>query len=522
MSHHNLDVTTDFYNLYIDNKTDEDSLDDTEHSTAGNFTYLIQPQLDLASLLFLKSIEAEISLSKVHLDSLPLTMSRLEECEVFLDIPLDCLESNRYISKLQLSDINEVPLKLALDDHICHSPSSVISYVNTVFSHNINHYIIARYLTLATDSPVMLYDVKHSLTGSDIKLIDRYLDITLFSREVIHKTLCGLISLTDDISSTVILTNSTDHINQIMENELLSVSQCLTIASERDDSNKRRAVNLQSFYGINLKDQRVTKPIISEINDNIITWLQDLQIRVLINRTNKVSELHRHDILEIIDSNKTMINMCGKIRSILRLEQDRNTGLIMNTSILFHQDIVTLDLDVSKTRCQFSMHPKQFLYQGSKLKIILPELLSYSLGSELEKQVTIGPFDGEMPLSQLPRLTNNILSPSQRLYSKIRNLPSVLHFACDIAVTKGVDSWLRDSPFNDYQILYSHMVDESNLHTGTILSVDERDCFFKIKQANKILENVRFVVLNDNLRECIFPQRTYVRLALKIRPVTLS
>ena len=45
--------------------------------------------------------------------------------------------------------------------------------------------------------------------------------------------------------------------------------------------------------------------------------------------------------------------------------------------------------------------------------------------------------------------------------------------------------------------------------------------YIRLKQMNKILELMHFVTLNQDFKPILFPQKTYNRIALKIRPMAL-
>ena len=65
--------TSDRFTLLLNNSAVEHGLADSQQSSAHNFEALLEPPLDLANLIYLKSKEAEVRLENLHISSLPLT-----------------------------------------------------------------------------------------------------------------------------------------------------------------------------------------------------------------------------------------------------------------------------------------------------------------------------------------------------------------------------------------------------------------------------------------------------------------
>ena len=193
MAFNNLDVTNDCYLLYVDNKEKENELTENVHSSAGEFNVLIEPQLDLASMLFLKSTEGEISLQNWHIDGLPLSASRLEQCFVQVQIDDQVTFANWVYTCASQKEFNEVMHPLPMTDHHCRSPSEVIDYFNSVMANKVNQLIIGSYLRAFLDADIWKFRTDGIMTLDDIKLASRYLDIGFECRRILHKHLCKMI-----------------------------------------------------------------------------------------------------------------------------------------------------------------------------------------------------------------------------------------------------------------------------------------------------------------------------------------
>ena len=96
-----------------------------------------------------------------------------------------------------------------------------------------------------------------------------------------------------------------------------------------------------------------------------------------------------------------------------------------------------------------------------------------------------------------------------------------IHLATNVAAARSRDLWLRDSKYSDFQILFTYTVDEGMLKSGSIMATQYDGDYIRLKQMNKILELMHFVTLNQDFKPILFPQKTYNRITLKIRPMAL-
>ena len=514
------DTGNDYYEILIDNRSTEDGLSENVKSSAGNFTFLVQPQLDLSTLLYMRSTDAELCLSKLQIDSLPLSTTRLESCQIQLEIDIESglVNSNRFFNKTKVDEMNKENMVISLEDNICETPQELVNYVNSIFYRNINHFLLLKYSNIFFDADIMQSATANNfIQPNDAKLLNRYLDLTLYTRHKIHKELCILLRIGDVLKSDYLLSSNEDKIDKKTEENILAKSSCLKIVDERKKLTVSRTVQFDKFYEKDLTDPKQTDPIDVEIKKNVALWIKSMGIRIDVAITR---DTDKADIQDLIDSNKKLIDVGLRIRSLLSLEMDRQEGRIRHSSNLFQKDIVNCGLDLSKTRCTFSIFPKQFLCENSKITLIFPPLLSYSMGAEIGKNVQIGPISTKMPFTQQPRLSNTILSPNQRLAHGVRHVPKMMHVVSSIAGSKGRDSWLSQTPFKDYQILFTYLIDEASVNTRGVTSCYGNELFYKVKQSSRILETLKFAILNENFQECHFPQKTYSRIALKIRPIS--
>ena len=547
MAFQNLDVTNDSYHLYLDNQTSEMELDEDSHSTASEFEVLIEPQLDLGPLLFLKSTEGEVAVQNWHIDSMPLTVSRLEKCYVTLIMDKTIAHANMTYGAANVLKFNNLRKSIALTDHHCKNPEELVNFFNLVFEQKINQYVIGSYLKLFLDTDVWDFTSDGLMNLEDTKIINRYLDIGMECRNILHHYLCELSNVESEINFQEPTRN--DNISKNKEDELLKESKVFKERSTRKQ-HRTTTVPLDKYQTIDLSKENPSRTEqAKKIKSTVLTWLSSLRISIV---DGKVEEAHTEQVKQIIESNKRMVELGLKIKSLISLERDRIDGRTKKKSGLFLQDLLSAKLDVSGTRITFDLNPKQFLHSESKIAVFLPEIFSYALGASAN--VVIGPIGHEMKLSQKPRLTNNILSPSQQLFSPLRCMPTQvrknhieffftldsfsshyvdrlttdllltfqIHLATDLAAAKGRDFWLNQTRFADYQVIYTYSVDEQMLRSASIVTSQCDGEFVRLKQINRVLDLIRFCVLDQNFKKIHFPQRAFNRIALKIRPMPLA
>ena len=418
MAFQNLDVTNDSYHLYLDNLQSEMELNEESHSTASEFDVLIEPRLDLGPLLFLKSTEGEVAVQNWHIDSIPLTVSRLEKCYVTLIMNETIAHANMTYGSANVVKFNNAKKSIALTDHHCKNPEELVNFFNLVFEQKINQYVIGSYLKLFLDTDVWDFTSDGLMNLEDTKIANRYLDIGMECRNIFHHYLCEIANVESEIKFQAPTRN--DQISENKEDELLKDSKVFKEKSTRKQ-HRTTTVPLDKYQTIDLtKENAKRTEQTNKIKRTISTWLGSLKISLVDGKVIEATQVEQ--VKQLIESNKRMVELGLKIKSLISLERDRIDGRTKKKSELFLQDLLTAKLDVSGTRITFDLNPKQFLHSESQIAVFLPEIFSYALGAS--DNVVIGPVGHDMTLSQKPRLTNNVVSPSQQLFSAMRCMPT--------------------------------------------------------------------------------------------------
>ena len=518
--HQKHDMTTDTYSINVCNTVVEDALGDHQISSASNFDVVLHPQLNLHSLLFLRAVEAELSLSTLHISSLPLTFSRHENCYVKLRIDEATVDSNRSINRYFLKKYNEDSLIINSDDQTCTQTKDAIEFVNELLEFRVNYYIIARLLQVCFDTDVLKIMRPSAFNHQDIRLLLRYIDIASFTRLCLHKHFCALAQIEDDDISDKITywTTQTNKMTRAKEEKTYEESSVLNRPGDRIPTDIEKLMKFDELLQVDLaKESDERNDVESVIKTETLFWLQQLAF-TLENGIIPLSE--RKEFMAFVESNKRLIDAGNMAKTILLMEKERID--MRRTNELFHRDFALLKLDRNKEKCKFHLFPKQFLPPHTDVTIFFPKLMSYSLGGQIDEHVIIGPISREMKYESQPRLSNIISSPHQRLFCNIRTLPRIIHFTTNIVAMKGRNTWRKSTEFEDHEIIYSFMVDDLSLNSRAITATNCTESFHKLKQTHLLLETMKFCVMNEDMRACTFAQKTYTKLSFQIKPVSLS
>ena len=116
---------TDSLELHIDNVILEDNIPETETSTASQFTTVLQKSLDLSPLMYLRSVECELTLQNFHLSSLPLSTINNELIYVYVELSPDIVLSNKWLNKARMKLVNKVPLDIPVTETAHPGPSFI-------------------------------------------------------------------------------------------------------------------------------------------------------------------------------------------------------------------------------------------------------------------------------------------------------------------------------------------------------------------------------------------------------------
>ena len=526
MAYNHISFNADQYNLFLENTNTENDVADDAHSSASGFSILLTPQIDLSSLLYLRSVQAELAISNLVIDNLPLCFTRQEHIDVSVIIPSHIGNVNQTQNATALNNDNTQPLQLRLHDLCCSERQLAIDYINDKLQYSVNHHLVYRYLKLFFDTDIFAIDYMHRLRQPDFVLLNQYINITLACRHVIHQTLCNQLGIVnDDISTRIRYFEPNNSFRANVEEKALSESHCLRPLNQRTTvSTGVRIIDFTLFYSIDITEQAVVQPILKVVKTNFLNWLQELRL-LTHNAEGQLKQRNITDMKKMIDSNKALITQGLQARAILIIQQNQSDQQkVRPERDLFNANVVALGLDESGLKCQFHLNQKFFLADdGTTIEIGFPRHMSYVLGSRSGEGISVGPLSATTLPTGTPRITDgNIHHTNQRLPSSICTMPKMIFIATDIVSAQSRDLWLRNTPFADFHMVYSQVIDDQSVGIGMICKYNVDNVFYKIQKLNNVLERFSIKILDQNFQQVLFPLRTYVKIALIIKPAPIE
>ena len=398
--HRELDQTTDEYEVNVDNCSLENSLNEGDGSTAGNFSVVLAKRLDLTSLIYLRSSDAEMNLSSVQLNGLPLSFTRSESCAVKLDLPESIGSCNQLFDELRISSFNEDVLRIPSTDHVCPSPADVIAYMNNFTGFQINHFIISRYLRVFLDANVLPDLSKAPFSAADIRVLLHYVDSALYTRKLLHVKLSSYLDANDRTAPPAIVYSVQKALlSRTQEAAILKESDCIIPIANRMVGTKAKIVDFSHFHGLAIhvepdptseeeaavKHRTDIAALNNTLHTNIQNWLIDMKFNL-----QKPKPSDKTDIKAYVTANKSLIKIGLLARQLLFLEKERDTEAPKRKMLLFHADFLNYSLDVSGQRCVFKTQPDTYLCKDCSLRVFLPKKISFCTTRNCQKSGDFG------------------------------------------------------------------------------------------------------------------------------------
>ena len=529
MAYDHISTNIEKYSIFFDNKDTEDKLQDDDLSSASSFTVLLDPQVDLSPLLYLRAVEAELGVRNVIIDSLPLCFIRQETIEIHMESPLESVDCNWLHNRSALERLNAIPLQLELTDLSCSDPQVAVDYLNDIMGYSLNQHLLHHYLFTCFDCDIFKPEYLRVMSKHDVKLLEYYLNFALLARREIHNVLCKHIGIAGDDLTTLTKPSTVRPAVFLEKDEdtLIRGSACLLQVKDRKVPRGKKGTNmdLTLFYGVDPKKPSIALDnAIITIHERTETWLRELDLLETVSPLDtSLLEDSLKTLKELYTSNKALILHALRARSILAAQADGVPTKRKRDTDLFQNSLLVLGLDDARMKCRFHFHPYLFI-PGDKttVTIYFPPRVSYTLGSRNDENIVIGPLTADTPITGTPRLAVNLMHTNQLLPSSICTMPRTLYIATDIIASKSRDMWLRSSPFADYHLIFNLTIDDQVVNDRMISHSLDVPVFHKIQRINNVLEKFSVRVLDHNLRLCMFSQRTYTRIALLIRPVALD
>ena len=512
-----LSLDNEKYEIFISNEDNEFNKNRDDISTASDFQAIIDPALDIAPLLYLKSSNAELSLNQFFLDNLCLTFTKTESMSFYVAVPLSSAICNEYVRDTQVKTLNDQPYIFHLDDFSTTSPQEVVTYLNDKFCESSTYFLLRSYLRVVLDIDVFKPEVvSNVLTLKDIKLLLRYLDIAIYSRYIAYCHLVRGLKAKNTLSDHEVYSFSENE-QKIMtarwESNIIAESNCILPVNERHAANAPRMVNLAGYPAVCLQNNREEDnshrlAVTTQVQNflSITTYDDDFE------PTDKTTEFME----QMVVGNEELIKLALKSRQILEHEGRRIDKRVKN---LFHDFLITFKMDVDNSKLKVDLNPTLFL-TNTKAVLALPEQVSYVLGGRNGHSVVIGPITSDSDSTpQRTSLTHRITASEHRLFSGIRPHPKVLHVLNDLTGDLGKDQWLRRTPHESYSIIHTILIDDAMISTRFISKLNDTQIFHRTSNAKKIINGFKIRLVDNCFRTVIFPVCTIVKLSFTMRPV---
>ena len=535
MAYDHISLNADQYSLFLDNTNTEVELKDDVHSSSSEFQVILDPILDLSSLLYIRSIHAQMAVSNLVIDSLPLCFTRLEDIVITVVVSPNITISNQVMNQTTTAIDNGTVARLPFNDLCCAEPQLAIDNINKILHYKVNQFLVYRYSKVFFDLDVFTTNYIHTLSDDDYKLLSHYINFALACRYLLHTALCeySKVGIDNSLNDKVVFT-STGALSREDETTMLSRSTCLKPVAKREVDQEKQIIDLTGFYTVTLTQNQTRRTLtaIDAIKPRILTWLNELKsIHTTPDHDSNSSPdpAYIRLLTDMTTANKELVNLGLHLRKLLDI-QKRITINSIGPSLdkISQNEVITLSLDDNGLKCQFHLNQNAFLYGDTdSIKIEFPSHASYVLGSRTDKNVstnaTIGPLT-RTPSTGLPRIPsdNNILSDKQRLPSSVCTMPRIIYVATDAVTAQTRDFWLHSTPYKDFHLIYNQTLDDQGIDHRIICKPGNDTVFYKIQRVNSILERISIKILDENFRLVLFPQKTYTRIALIIKPAPIE
>ena len=517
--------------LYLSNKNVEKN-SPSEISTASQFQCPLD--INLNPLIFLKSSAAQVALSNLSISELPCCITTKDFIEVSCHIDTKILHPNLVENTEKTKKQNDEKLIIKLQNVTAPKPESLIEFLNSKLS-SLNYLLLQRFTMVFYDKRIfksepfkeLAYFQNISLKMEELHLLQKYSDICLYARLILHQTLLELLPDIDTPAPKMSYSNSRPPLNKILEDEILQNSDIL-LSPDARAANERRSilkfVNFADFYDIDFtrpgaeKTAKV-KALNAKQRANQSSYLQLL---LQIDPEN-ITEKAKIGIRDVLQSNLKLISIGNKISQLLSLEISKLSPNFPEQ--LFNSQVFALTLDPFNLKTIFRLSGTAFFsdHDTSFMSVKLTDNISYSLGLE-KRETIIGPLSGNPATGSVDQLPNKITKTGPNVDAvSVRNCPKVIRIATNMLVFDETrDEWMAETDFHDFHLLYSQAIENSHLESRFITKMDENRFYYRMLRSFNNLTNIKFLILDQNSQLINFPKGTLTNISLCITPYKME
>ena len=480
-------------------------------------------------LLFLKSINGQISLTNLSVTQLANCITTDDTLKVRCVLDVTCLAPNRTFNRSKASKTNDQELVLELENVTATNPQIVIDYLNDKLE-NINTFLIQRLSLCFFDKAVFKNTAFHRIAprqeftfnADEISLLKRYCDIAYFSRTVLHEALIRLLPDADVTLPKITYNNVKPYLSRDIEEEILKNSSLFLSIEERrveEDTHFLNFIEFQDFYLTDLTRASAKKDALKQkLRGDCETYLSLVLGPAA--TTGQLTEEDESHVLLLLEDNVKLLKIGFKLNQILGLQLSKLSENF--SSPLFAVSPINLSVDPFSGKAKFHLNSKAFLVQEiqTSITVLCSANVAYALG--LPKNylsLTIGPLSLTEPPTQTPPI-NQITKFEHRLPSAVRFHPKLVHIATNLLChSETRDQWLVGSPYESFHVIYTQLLDSECLQSRFIAKSDTGQRAHKLMRSANIFHAIRFILLDENCRKLSFSRETIVNLGLQISPL---
>lgn len=521
----------DEYELYLTNEEAENQLESYDRlSSASNWTVNLDENIDFSDFTFMKGNSCDLGVSKFWIDAFPLTYSNDESIEVHIKIPEQLGQINQlYSSGIIKRRFNNQSYIIPLPSHSATDSDFAVDLLTQSIASPITHFLLRASLKIVFDTDIFSENHLKPMTLEDIKLLNRYLDIAIYSRGEIHKHLLSKLPETDNIDNLITF-QSTDRYTQAKEAKTIASSHTFRPVTDRPKSRDSNAMNLSIFYGVDLSKADTLGPngpkqaIIHESEQ----FIAELEIEDMINTGTPEDPVYtltddsKTSFRKLVTANKALIHQAIKARKMLTILHNKADKRTTKTKEK-DQDLFQLVIDSHSGKVRCITKTDNFLCDdGTQVMVNLPPKCSYRLGAKPGNLLKLGPASAT-PLrtnAEISRTSHTLTYEHQTPPCCARPYPRLLHVITDLAGPLKKDLWLKDTRFADYNIIYTLIIDDVAISNKFLTKQTDDVLYYRMNSLKTSLNSIDVYITDENFQIVDFMPLCYCRLAIKIKVST--
>ena len=526
------------YQLFLDN-TEQEKTSDASVSSASEFE--TKMDVNVNPLIFLRSRTAQLGITHFSLSELALAVTRDDKLEVTCTSDTESLTPNRIYNEVTVEALNKIPLVIQLENVTAAKPNLLISYLNDKLS-NVNIFLLYRYSLICFDTQIwngnafktLSAETDLKLDAQELSLLQRYCDIVLFSRHAFHELLLTFLGMEDVEGKElpeISFSNPKPVLTKKLEEKILAGSKLLLSLQGRAELTAEEGHDYPSFifskfYDFDFAKNVLTKPsqrsvsAIETVQKNYLAYLKILEIKP----DKALTEADKTLLRQMLDDNLTLVSITLKMSQILSLEMAKLQPTFSRE--LFQNAIITLAHNPYNSTVFFHLSNDVFLPERDKttINVTCSKNVAYSLGCDpSQSSLYFGPLtsrgsaEDDAPKSNTER---RVVVSGPCLGGSLRAHPRIIRLASNLLAHSEIrDNWLGyHSEYHDFHVIHSQTVDPATLDCKFIAKPDDNKVYHRLLRSSNILQQIKFIVVDENCKKIFFPKKTICRIGLCLTP----